>query len=72
MVRILYEVDGGPVDALWQVYRGGDLWFDGFVPLSMSGDQPARSGALGGVEAGNACFYAYQGHDGGDDAGRRK
>lgn len=61
-VRIRYEIDGGSVDPLWQVFRGDSLWFDTVVPVDEVEANPARSGAFGGVEAGDQCFYAYNGH----------
>ncbi len=64
MVRILFEVDGGPVDQLWQVFQGNGLWYDGVVPIGDGADQPARSGSFGGISAADQCFYAFQGHQG--------
>ncbi len=64
MVRILFEVDGGGVDPLWQVFRGDALWYDGIVPIAEGPDQPPRSGAFGGLGPDDQCFYAFHGHEG--------
>jgi hypothetical protein len=63
MVRVLYEVEEGPVDHVIQVYRGRDLWFTALANDEAE-TQGAVSGALGGLEAADRCFYAYQGHNG--------
>ncbi|MEZ4474939.1 MAG: hypothetical protein R3F60_29940 [bacterium] len=68
MVRIRYAVDGGPADQLWQVFRRDELWFDPIVPVEELAMSPARQGSFGGVEADDACFYAYRGHTGSADA----
>ncbi len=62
MVRILFEVDGGPVEHLFQVFRGDELWYDGLIPLSEAAEQPALSGAFGGLGEADQCFYAFRGH----------
>ena len=64
MVRINFETEAGPVDTYMMVYRGGSLWHDEVLPaLSDTGDQVAISGACGGLEADDTCFYAYHLHD---------
>ncbi|MEL6181654.1 MAG: hypothetical protein AAFS10_22030, partial [Myxococcota bacterium] len=63
MVRILYEVDGGPVDFVMSVHRGNPLWFTLFDNAEQD-NQQQRVGALGGLGAGDSCFYAFQGHQG--------
>jgi hypothetical protein len=64
MVKIYYEIDEGPVDLLWQIYQGDSLWFDPIVPVSELAVNAGISGVFGGIEAGNSCFYAWQGHGG--------
>ncbi len=62
-MRVHYEVDGGPVDTVMNIYRGGSLWFSAYdVEEEMM--QGGLSGTLGGTTAADTCFYAYQGHDG--------
>jgi hypothetical protein len=64
-VRIRFEVDGGPVDPLWQIYRGDQLWFDTVIPdIEERVAQPAVDGQFGGVEPDDRCFYAFEGHRG--------
>ena len=62
MVKIYYEVDEGPVDMLWQIYEGNNLWFDPIIPVSELEINAGLSGSFGGIEAGDRCFYAWQGH----------
>ena len=62
MVKIYYEIDEGPVDFLLQVYQHNDLWFDPIVPVSELNVNAAISGVFGGLNAGDQCFYAWQGH----------
>jgi hypothetical protein len=63
MVRVRYQVDAGPVDALMLIYQGGSLWNDLVIPsVSDTGDQAAKSGVSGGLAATDDCLYAYQGH----------
>ncbi|MBI5525776.1 MAG: hypothetical protein HY897_05535 [Deltaproteobacteria bacterium] len=64
MVRILYELEGGPVDFLFEVFRQTTLWFDTVVPVSESSAQAAQDGTFGGLAAADQCFYSYQGHRG--------
>ena len=66
MVKVYYEIDAGPVDFLWQIYQGDSLWFDPIVPVSEIADNDQTSGVFGGLNAGDRCFYAWQGHSGGD------
>ena len=64
MVRVRYEVDGGPVDAVLNIYRGDTMWFDGIgVPVE-SPSHGSVTGDYGGLDPGDTCFYAYQGHAG--------
>ncbi len=63
MVRVHLEVDGGPVDTLLQVWRRTSLWFDLLAGADL-GNQAAFDGRLGGLDAGDQCFYASQRHDG--------
>ncbi len=67
MVRIRYEVEGGPVDPFWQIYRGDSLWFDTVLAVAEAPDQAPRQGSFGGTAPGDQCFYAFQGHRGGRD-----
>jgi len=61
-LRILYEMDAGPVDFVLSVYAGHSLWFGGVAGArAEAASQAAMSGAYGGAQA---CFYAYQGHTG--------
>lgn len=61
MVRIHYEVDGGPVDTLMVVYIGNSLWYDSIIPsVSDIGEQAAVSGTCGGLADTDECFYAYR------------
>ena len=62
MVTIYYELDEGPVDMLWQLYQGEDLWFDPIVPVAELPINAALSGQFGGLQEGDACLYAWQGH----------
>ena len=62
MVRIRFEVDGGPVDQLWQVFEGNRVWFDSVLPTEERADNPAYDGAFGGLGAEDTCFYAFGGH----------
>jgi hypothetical protein len=64
MVRIVYDFDGGPVDFFFNVYRGNSLWFDNVITSAELGNQSAVSGAFGGLDPSDECFYAYQGHSG--------
>lgn len=64
MVRVVYELDEGPVDFLVNVYRGNPLWFDGVFPVSEESMHAATSGAYGGLDMDDTCFYAYQRHSG--------
>jgi len=62
--RIVYDVDGGPVDFTIRVSRqtdDEDSWFEALASDELA-NQLARSGALGGTAAGDSCFYAYSGH----------
>ena len=62
MVKIYYEVDEGPVDLLWQIYQGDELWFDPIVPVQELQVNAGISGVFGGLEPGDECFYAWQLH----------
>ena len=62
MIKIYYEIDEGPVDFLWQIYQHNNLWFDPIVPVSEIPVNAAISGVFGGLNAGDQCFYAWQGH----------
>ena len=62
MVKIFYEIDEGPVDLLWQIYSGDELWWSPLLPVSELEINAGMSGAYGGIEADDECFYAYQGH----------
>ena len=63
MVRIIVQIDEGPVDHHWQVYAGNRPWFDQIVPVSEQPSHGAVSRSFGGLEQGDQCFYAYQGHE---------
>jgi len=61
-LRVVYELDGGPVDFVLSVYRGSSLWFGGVVGASAEApSQLAQSGAWGGS---SSCYYAFAGHEG--------
>ncbi len=64
MVRIVFQLDGGAVDHLMQVYTGNSLWFDTVIPVQELPMHPASSGRFGGLEQGDQCFYAFSGHGG--------
>ena len=64
MVRIVYDFDGGPVDFFFNVYRGNSLWFDNVITSDELGNQGAASGAFGGLNPTDECFYAFQNHSG--------
>lgn len=58
-LRLVYELDGGPVDFVLSVYQGDSLWFGGVAGAREDlAAQPAASGAYGTT----SCFYAFQGH----------
>lgn len=62
--RVVYDVDGGPVDFTIRVSRqtdDEDSWFP-VLRSDEAANQVARSGALGGSSAGDSCFYAFSGH----------
>lgn len=60
MMRMHYEMDGGEVDFVVNLYRESNLWFTTFENENeMSG---AQSGTYGGLAPAEACFYAYQNH----------
>ena len=61
-VRINYQVDSGPVDAVMNVFFGDNLWFTAY-DIQEQPTQGAISGALGGTTAGDSCFYAFNGHN---------
>jgi hypothetical protein len=63
MVRIVYQLDAGPVDHLMQVYTNTNLWFDTIIPIEEKDEHQAATGQIGGVGAGDRCFYAFQGHE---------
>ncbi len=60
-LRLNYTTDAGPVDFVVSVHTGDAIWFSAF-DVTERESQSAKSGALGGAEAGDSCFYAYQGH----------
>jgi hypothetical protein len=64
-LRIHYDLDPGPVDFLFTVFRGNSMWFDTVVSVQEQESQPAKSGTFGGTTEDDACFYAFQGHGGG-------
>ena len=55
MVQLSVEVDAGPVDTGFFIFTGDDTWFTREFPAG-------ASGRLGGLGAGDDCFYAYQRH----------
>ena len=67
MVRIVFQLDGGKVDHLMQVYTGTNLWFDTVMPVQELPMHPASTGRFGGLENGDQCFYAFAGHGDGPD-----
>lgn len=62
MVRILYEIDEGPVDTYFRVFHGGSMWYDNLASVMEQTTQSAVSSAYGGLAATDDCFYAYNGH----------
>ncbi len=62
MVKIYYDIDEGAVDMLWQVYLDSGLWFDPIVPVQELAQSDRIVGSFGGVDQGDQCFYAWQGH----------
>lgn len=62
-MRLHYQVDGGPVDVVMNIFRGGSLWFSAY-DVSEEPMQAGMSGTLGGTTAADTCFYAYNGHNG--------
>lgn len=61
-MRMKYEVDGGPVDFVVNLYRGdSSLWFTAFDNDEQENQSP-KQGSMGGMTAADRCFYAYQGH----------
>lgn len=66
-LRLVYELDGGPVDFVVSVYREGALWFGGVVgPGREAASQPPLAGHYGGVGPADSCLYAFSGHEGAD------
>ncbi len=65
-MRMRYDVDGGPVDFVLNLYRNDTLWFTGFDNEELE-TQGAIQGTLGGMTTNDTCFYAYQGHQGNND-----
>ena len=63
MVRIVLQIDEGPVDHHWQVYAGNSPWFDQIVPVTEAPHHGAVAGTFGGLENSDQCFYAFQGHE---------
>jgi hypothetical protein len=63
MMRVHYEVDGGPVDPIIALYAQKNLWYDLFF-LKEADEQEAASGAYGGLELDDQCFYAWTKHRG--------
>ncbi len=64
MVRVLFQLDGGPVDHLINIYRGKNLWFDTLTQLEEFELQQPLDAHFGGLEETDKCFYAYQSHVG--------
>ncbi|MCB9729698.1 MAG: PPC domain-containing protein [Deltaproteobacteria bacterium] len=64
MLRVRFQIDAGPVDAVMSVYRGKALWYDTVNVTAEAPTQPALDASFGGLGAGASCFYAFQGHDG--------
>jgi hypothetical protein len=60
LIQVHYQIDGGPTDVLMAVYYGGSMWNDTIVPVSDTGDQPAKNDICGDDE----CLYAYRDHSG--------
>ncbi|MBN2718853.1 MAG: hypothetical protein JXX14_23610 [Deltaproteobacteria bacterium] len=64
MVRVLYDVGAGPVDAYIRVFQGGSAWYDNLAGVTEKTTQVALSGEFGGIGSDDTCFYAYNGHSG--------
>ncbi|MEZ4268334.1 MAG: PPC domain-containing protein [Myxococcota bacterium] len=64
MLRVRFQIDPGPVDAVMSVYREKSLWYDTLNVTSEEPAQPALDKSFGGISAGSSCFYSYQGHTG--------
>ena len=58
MLKLFYEVDGGPTDVLMAIYRGSSVWYDTIIPVSDTGNQGAIADTCGDDE----CLYAYRDH----------
>lgn len=65
-LRLVYQLDAGPVDLYFNIYRGSTLWYDSITPRTTGTDvtQSAYSGAYGGTAGAADCFYAFAGHTG--------
>lgn len=61
LLKFHYQVDGGPVDTIMNVYTGGDPWYT-VLAADEQDTQGGKSGSVGGTAASDQCFYAYQGH----------
>jgi hypothetical protein len=61
-LRIRYEVDAGPVDAVLIAHTPDGAWYE-LLNLDEAENQSALSGAVGGTAPGDSCFYAFQGHE---------
>ncbi len=64
MLRVQFEIDPGPVDAVMSVYREKALWYDTLNPTTELPAQTLLDKSFGGLGASASCFYAYQGHEG--------
>ena len=64
MVKIHYEIDGGPVDTYMFVHQNEwGLWYDDILPIFDTGTQDAVSGYCGGLNEGDKCYLAYIEHE---------
>lgn len=64
MVRIVYELDPGPVDFYISTYAGQSGWFNDLSGTTEKGTQSAITGSYGGTTSTDQCYYAWQGHTG--------
>ncbi len=64
MVKVLYQLDPGPVDFLITTWDESGQWFGNLANITEKPSQSAISGSYGGTQATDKCYYAWQGHTG--------
>jgi hypothetical protein len=63
MLKFHYQVDGGPVDTVMNVYTGSSPWYT-VLGADEEEMQAGVSGSVGGTATTDRCFYSFQGHSG--------